>query len=382
MIYLILITLIGLNLAPFIFHNLDIWHAQGIWSQLSILVLFSSTFFVKPIKEGKNIPLGILHLWVGLWTAYVCYLSQVMGQYNINSFFPYFNFLCLIIFYRIITEHITGKEIGKILVWMKYAVVVTLFMAVLQKFGVSQFFQVFEKTDPNEMMYNNNPVVGFIGNGTHLSGFLAMCVPLFLVKVNRENILSLVLMFLVLIDCGTTIGDPSITGFIIYFTIIGIYLLAKHKKIFILALLLFLIGAFLIYPHLPEDFFNPQSRGEMWGFYWDKAVNHRPVTGLGLGKVNQIYKMTPFPKARHLHNEYLQYFFEIGLIGIIGILYCIKDFFSIRNTNDLQFYLKLIVLGFLISSLLNFSSHLWLPSVWVMFAYAATYSIKNEEYYD
>ena len=375
---LIAITLVGINIAPFLFHQLDIWHAQGVWVQGCIAILFSCSLFLRGDRHVVNIPLGIMHLWVALFTLFVCFGTQVEGKYNIQTFFPYFNFLCLVIFYKIVVEYLNSEKIEKIMEFLRWAALATLFMCVLQKLGISQFFKLFTPKDFNASLYNNNIVVGFIGNGTHLSGLLACYIPLFLREINRENVLSLVLLGLVLTQAGTTVGDPSISGFIIAGVIGLTYTLYKNRKMGWIVSGVAVCCAILAVFLLPKEFFGFNGRIEIWAFYWDKFTRFFPITGFGLGKINQIYEMTPYPHARHLHLEYLHFMVELGLVFFVILIACIKDFFSTHNYTQNQFLLKLMVLGFFVSCLFNYPAHLWLPATISMFAYAAVYAIKEE----
>lgn len=374
MYWLILITLCGISFSPFLFRNLDLWHAQGLWVQVSILCLFSYSFFENPKTVlVKNRPLGLMHFWVGSLTAYICFVHLQQGKYNIQNFYPYFNFLCLIVFYRLIVQYLSLVQIKKILGYLRYVVILTLVVCGLQQLNLSQFFKL--TTDHHTL---NNLVTGFIGNGTHLSGFLGMCVPLFLIGKRRENVLTLILMALILCFAGTTKGEPSISGFIIGFIILSAYWIKRDKRTIIYLVLLVVVMLPIVFGYR-EKLFAFNGRIGMWVYYWGAFINNSPVTGLGLGKINQVYEMTPFQGARHLHLEYFHFLLETGIIGFVLIINMIKGFFNSKSRGETQFILKLIVLGFCLSCLFNFPAHLWLPSTIVMFCYASFYAIKNEE---
>ncbi len=287
MFYLIGILLVGINAAPFLISKLDIWHAQGMWVQVGVLVVFSWSFFERSRERCvKNVPLGLMNLWAGLHTAYICYLTQLNGKYDIVHFFPYFNFLCLLILYTVIVKHVTHNQIVMLLTWMRYAVIVTLFMCVAQVLGLSQFFQLYT----TENKYLNNICVGFIGNGTHLSGFLAMTSPLFFYRNKREDWLALLLLFIVLFFTGTTLNDPSISGFIVLFCC-WMFFIKKNKIKVIVTLLVLMVGYLIAYPMIPETFYSATGRVSLWQKYW-VLFHQMPITGPGLGTVNILFKNT------------------------------------------------------------------------------------------
>lgn len=380
MFWIIAITLLGISFAPFIFPMLDIWHAQGLWVQLGLVLAFSFSFFDNSrAVRVINIPLALLHGWVALMTLWMAYQLQLLNKSNHTVVYPYFNFLVLLIFYKLVIQHLSCIKIQRILNWLKYIVIITLITAALQKFGLSQFFKLLIANHHS----HNNIVVGFIGNGTHLSGYLGMCVPLFLMRINRENIIALVLMALVMMFTGTTINDPAISGYIVAWLVIAYYLFVKNKKGLIIWLGSTFVVGYLAYLVLDKDilltFFGDNGRLGFWRYYWDIFRQSFPITGLGLGKLNRVHALTPFPGGRHLHLEYYHFMFELGIVGLVLILNLIKRFFEIRAKTETQFTLKLIVFGFCVSCCFNYPAHLWMTSTLAMFAYASFFALKNEE---
>ena len=382
MFYILSFLLCGISFAPLAIQELDIWHAQGIFAQGMILIALSWSFFEKPKRLlVKNVPLGLLNLWIGIQTLYICYLSQVNSKYDVKHFFLYFNFLCLLILYNLIVQYLNKDNIIKILGYLRYVVIITLFTCVLQRFNLSQFFKLLIDMEgtPEAYWLHNNPVIGFIGNGTHLSGFLACTIPIFLWHGKREDYLALILMGLILCQAGTTIGDPSISGFAIAF-VVWIYLIKRNKLALVWTGLLAIVGFFIVKDFLPNNFFGGSGRLSIYGYYL-KVFAKQPVTGLGLGTVNIIYTYSPFPQARHVHMEYLQYGVETGIIGLVLIGNLVNDFFHKVAIDKVSLCLKACVLGFLVSCCFNYPSHLWLPATWAFSFYAFFISINRKEIY-
>jgi len=366
-----LITILGINIAPFVFPQVNIWHAQGFWTQMCIAIMFAWSFFKRSERDSKNIPLGLLFMWVTINVGFVCFLSLMRDKYDTVHFFPYFNFLCLLIFYTIITKYLTIVHIKVIMEGMRYVVFATIAICVLQIFNLSQFFELIPVAPG---VKHDNIVTGFIGNGTHLSGFLASCFPLLLWKMKKLDVLAIIALLIVLLFTGTTIGDPSISGFAII-PLLTIFYYKRKWKVIVPLLLLLAMGAYLAYPHIPEQFFHPQSRFSIWAKYWP-LFRHFPVTGVGLGSMRIIAPQV-YPKATHLHLEYFEFAFELGIIGLAFILNLIYHFIKDKSVTRLQLVLKTMVLGFLLSCFFNFPAHLWLPSMYAMFAYAGYNLIKE-----
>lgn len=374
--YIILAIVAGVSFFPLITGKLHLWLSHGLWVQTGVMIAFSYSFFEKPIRSVQNKPIGLLHFWVGLYTAFICLQTQYLNKYDIKHFFPYFNFLCLLMFYKFVTEYLTRKDIERVLKWMRYVVIITLFLCVLQKFHLAQYFEMLYVDTPKMWNNHNNPVVGFIGNGTHLSGFLASTVPLFLWKSKREDWLVLMLMFLVLFYTGTSLGDPAISGFIIFVALL-LYFYKNKKKITFVILGILSLGGMIIYPNLPDNFLGMNGRIGYWKYYFG-IFKQMPVSGIGLGSMSVIFKNTSFPELQKLHMEFLHYLLEIGIIGLVLILNVVKRFFEVKTEDRLELVLKSMVVGFLISCCFNYPSHLWLPSVFAIFAYASLMTLKED----
>ncbi len=379
MSYLILITLVGISFAPFILNKLDIWHAQGIWTQVGILACFAWSFASKPVNiKDKNLPLCLLVLWTGILTTWICYQGQVNGVYNIKTFLPFFNLVCLLILYKCIVQYLNIQDVLRIMNALRWVLIATILMATLQFFGLDQFFKLFDTSDH----WHANKVVGFIGNGTHLSGFLASMAPLLLLRFNRTDKLALALLFIILCLSGTSLQDASLSGFVILFCLISWHLLSINRVWFFIFIGAAAVLGMVTYGIASEDtkrmFFQPHGRFEIWQYYWNVFAQNQPITGLGLGAVEQMYERTPFKHASKVHLEYLQFAVEIGLIGILFILNLIVSFVNHRATGVHSKILKLMVYGFLLSCLFNFPAHLWLPSTIAIFCYASYRAIESQ----
>ena len=376
MTYLLAILIVGINASPLILPQLDIWHVQGIWTQVCILVLFSATFFKSQnFIEPKNKELGLLHLWIGLQTAFICFIAQSKGKYDITHFLPYFNFLCLIILYRVIVQYLNRQSVEFCIVFIRYSMIATLFVSGLQFMGASQFFKMFPNMDGSHI---NNPIVGFIGNGAHLSGFMAMMIPVFLYFGKREDYLCLVLMAILLGLSGALTGDPSISGWLIAGFVVSYWMFhVKRISIWLIIGGLVSITGIVLFIN-PHNFFSFSGRTGFWSYY-TPMIKHWFVTGAGLGTMNIVHKESAFPQVRHLHMEYLQFILEIGIIGVMLGINLIKKFWETEAKDNLAFTLKLIFLAFCLSACFNYPAHLWLPSLYAVIAYSFFMVLKRGE---
>lgn len=415
MFYLIITLVVGINFAPFVFYKMDMWTAQGLWVQICTALILCYMLFDRNLKNkpAPNLSLSLLFGWLSFITFYRIYRSYCAGlhlkmqslfiqqefqaaktaeyvqlfkitQNVIYTLAPYLNFLCLLIVYLAVTQYLSRRDVEKVMVSMKYMIIITLLTCVAQKFFIynnhaAQFFQLIEIPiigyfDFNK--YHNNLVVGFLSNGTHLSGFLASCAPLFFWKMKRVDVLSLVLMTIVLWSCSTTINDPSISGYVILIILFLFFYKTKH---FIIPVILLLAGCgYAAWRVLPTDFWSFKGRMAGWKEYW-QVFMQRPMTGHGLGTINIISRET-FYKSRHLHLEYFQVMVEAGMFGLLFVLNVINEFFHAKAEDRTELVLKTVVLGFLLSCLFNYPAHLWLPSSWAIIAYSSFVVLKGDKY--
>lgn len=362
MFWLITSSLILINFSPILLRSLDIWTAQSIFIQFCASLMFCLLF--------KNIPLRMFMLWAVIQT-FGWFLVLSMNN-KINTFMTQniINIFLAGVIYLSIVNFLNRNHICKIVDYLRYLVISQLIVCVLQFIGYSQFFVLLYPGS----QYFNNLVVGYIGQPTHLAALLAMSAPLFLVRRNTADILSLILMGLVLLTTGTTKGDPSSTGLLIYATVILFYLFHSDRWLFwIFMTFVSVSSAFILTP----KFFNPHGRYEIWLYYLG-LFQQMPITGAGLGIVHNIAQTTPHPKALQLHNEFLQIALELGLIGLLLFLNMIVEFFKQKSDSEIELCFKSIILGFLINSFFLFPMHLWLPSTLAIFAYAGFKVMKGD----
>ena len=421
MFFLIIVLVIGINVAPFIFDKMDMWTAQGLWVQMCSVAILSYMFFEKKKYTVSNSSLALMFAWLSYITFYRVYKSYTGGLHEkmqqlferqefltkevaqyvqlfkvvqnvIYTLAPYLNFFCLLIIYLAITEYLSRVEIKKIMVVMKYTIIFTLLTCVLQKFFLTgntaaQFFRLLIKQS-NFNEFHNNLVTGFLSNGTHLSGFLASCAPLFFWRMKRVDVLSLILMVIILWSCSTTIGDPSISGYVIL--ALSFLFFYKTKKLIIPLIILFWGVICLAGEYLPPQFWSFHGRFDTWQRWWPIFMK-LPMTGHGLGTVNILSKDLANSQlhlgvaamnvtTRHLHLEYFQVMVETGVIGLCFVLNMVHKFFITYAQDRTELALKTMVFGFLLSCLFTYPAHLWLPSSWAMITYASFVALRRENY--
>ncbi len=366
MINLFLIFFCLLPWGSFLFRSVDIWHGQGQFVQISILLLFCYSFFEKPkYVQILNKPLGSFVCWAGLITAYSWIkVFSTSQHYPVKIFMPFFNLLCLVLFYKLTVEYLNSISIEKILKWFKYSVILLLLYCTLQYFKLDEFFKGLNDT--------GDQLVGTIGNPMHLAGLLAIVQPLFF-KKSRENILSLILLWLVILATG------SATGLVAGIAVVLFWLFFKRRKLAIGFSAVSVISLIILHLTNKTFFFN-SDRFRVWGLVC-KAIKNKFITGFGLGTYGLSKISDTGIHWQHVHNEYLQAIFELGLVGLILTLWCIWDYFKIFKSlkTDLTIRLASIFFGFCLLCGVTFFSHLWVTSTIGVFVYGSLYCLINEK---
>lgn len=365
----IVLSIVALiNLAPFIFevfapHKFDIWQTQGIVFRLWVSALIMCSLIVPPKRFFSDVPLACLFGFICL-RLFWSFVGFSTASFSIEHLLNPLNFLLFLIAAKIIVERITHFDIKRLFVWMRYSLIFTLFVCVAQKLGVAQGFYLIFKDNK----FADNLVTGFIGNGTHLSGFLAMLSPLLFEK-RRESILALVLLVSVLAFSGQNTEDVAISGPIILFILAMLFAFFKSKKVFSILFVCSILTFMLIYSLLPDQLFSLNGRLGWWNTYLPQ-LKQTFVFGIGLGSVESLRNVT---KILYLHLEPYQFLIELGIIGFIILAWNIKNFIEIK-TPYLLFYL--VFIGYLLGGLFTYPQHLWLPSTYALLAYCV---VKSEQ---
>ena len=205
-----------------------------------------------------------------------------------------------------------------------------------------------------------------------LAGYLAMLIPLAL--INKDRLLTITLFAFTLLltkSLGAFLG--LFFALTVYFFLQGKF---KKREIFLLSGLLIIIGAVFISRFATQKthtqpIFSTLMRLGYWRDTW-KLIRMQPLTGIGIGNFN-------LAQARYAHNSYLQIWAEMGLLGIISILWLVISVLRAglrnlkENPNRIQIICSITACTvFLIHNFVDFS--FFLPEVsliwWVILGMA------------
>lgn len=278
-------------------------------------------------------------------------------------------------------------------------------------------------------------VFGLFGNVNYFAEYLivplSIAVPLFFISNNR---IKKVLLLIGILSMGTTLTVTFTRGSYLGFAIALIFMfrlfllsrgksfIKKNKKIFIIALVLVIILTFLFV--IPNSLNKPGTiiskikgrititqltqrhsltrRIAIWKFTALMIKDH-PLLGSGLGtfKYNSLNyqarffdqgqnrSLYPYGIADKAHNEYLQFWAEIGIVGLAIFIWLMITYFNYgirylkREKNEQKQGIVIGLMGAVVAVLVDaiFGFPLHLPATIVLFwlVIALTFAMIKRE---
>lgn len=202
-----------------------------------------------------------------------------------------------------------------------------------------------------------------------LGGYLAMTLPLVLTYKKNRIWLILPLLFALFLTKSLGALLSLFLGAVIYFYLRG--RLKKRGWLILFGLLIIIGLVFMIRAATQKQHLQPIFSTVMRLNYWKdtlRIIKARPLTGVGVGNFNLVF-------SRYAHNSYLQIWAELGILGIISILWLITAILksALKNIKDSHKNLYACLISanaiFLIHNITDFSY--FLPEVsfiwWIIF---------------
>ena len=333
------------------------------WFTVSI---FSLAYLFNLIRLGrfKLLVLKDHIIFTGLLFIYLL-LSVFISKNNIEGFVTLYKIVTLIVVYFISYDILKkGNSFITLCVIFSISVLIESFVILIQ------FFSSYEW------------IVGVASNPNISSSSLIFKLP-FVIFLNQNEKNKSYKFLLKIIEVVSIIGIiilGSRLGFISLFIIYFLYFLwyKKNRLAQVFSIIIIIAVSFFInnikstndeilsFP-ITETLATDESLNQRLNFY-KKALNlsfKKPLFGYGLGSWK--YESLPYEEGKnedllvpyYTHNDFLQTFFELGLLGLFAYLVILMTLIKKIIRTDAQFKGVLIItfIIFLLNSLLNFPLH-------------------------
>ena len=189
-----------------------------------------------------------------------------------------------------------------------------------------------------ELTLGGNPFGPFV-NRNHFAGLIGMLIPLGLglAITQRVKEKKLLFGFMTVIMAVSLFFSLSRGGIISFFAGIALFtaLMFQHdkksRKLWMIGFFVTIVFCFLVYlgvDPIIERFYKTDVSGEerliVWSAAWTAAQDFW-LTGSGLGSFINIFPLYSPPSVQggiyeYAHNDYIEFFLETGLAGLIFLL--------------------------------------------------------------
>jgi O-antigen ligase len=327
----------------------------------SLLLIFAAIWIMTrgvSLKEnGLTAP--IILLCTALFLSLIFRYNRMTGP---QELYKYIGGILILL----ICSSLSYKDRDRVILSLMIAGVLISFLAIYQYFfGFQSLNSYIIKEKITNLFFldyvrQRRVFFPFVTPNT-LGGYLAIIIPLALTYRNKA-LLALPLFFALILTKSIGALLSLSLALMLYF-----YLRERFKKRDLLifsGLLISIVFIFILRTHLQKLYLQPLFSTAMRLNYWIDTltiIKTHPFTGLGLGNFNLTF-------SRYSHNSYLQVWAEIGILGIIALVWLIilvlrSGLQNLKESPDKAKIAGLICAAcvFLIHNLIDFS--FFLPEV-------------------
>ncbi len=324
---------LGLWVSPFIFlKDYLIKDVQEYFAAMLCLALGLFSFYKgKQYIEFKN-KFALMFLgWSVLCMALAVKYATFIGAMNTTGFWhfkPLFFGMCYLVgIFAVTTIVIDEKEDKLLSMSMIYPAIIISLIVIFQKFGYDEFFGLNPKILLLDHPPTNYELIGMLGQPTLSAAFIGMCIP---IALQRRKFLESAVMAgsLFLIDSKVAFVALGISA-------IWLLMHLNQKKLFgaMMGVLIFLMaagsyGAYRAGPKIVATKIIHESSGRIgnWINILD-TCRKTYIFGNGPGSFRYVFHVKKKSNFLEAHNEYLEIFFNVGIVGLVLFILAIIDVF-------------------------------------------------------
>ena len=310
---------------------------------VGLLSLYKGKF--KPF-ENKWLLILVGFVWLNIMMSPSSGLT--FGNMKLLNFWSWEPF-CYILAYLLGIIAIASDEKLDTKLWLNIMVwtgfIMSLFVGI-QELSMDQFFI------PTGSFHEQWKLGGTLGHPTFVSSFIAMIIPLaFFIK--KRSMAYTMIVAVLLTQSQVAIGAMALS--------LGFYFACKGRKylIRVIVLLIAISVGVVALSVLKPGYISSSGRFFEWKRI-AKTINtpirpngkgtavygKYPITGLGLGSFYYTYHVIqsangPKCKLYQAHNEYLEWFYNCGLIGLVLLLMAIGYIYK-HNFNKNEYRTALL----------------------------------------
>lgn len=377
---LLLIFLIPLGQYPISFSKSFDFPQLTIVYIIFLLILFIYWLHIFASKEKNSfikmsslyLPLGLFILWSTLSLKWTVSIPATSTQIFYFIFYILIFFLSL----NVVNDDKSRGILLSILLFSTFLVSV---------YAVYQYFWGLEETRAYVLIYKNEIPLSSSGNfmsrlntdrafstflyPNTLASFLMMIFPFsvfYLVFCKKKRIMVSIILLLILFAFILTFSKGGAIALVLSWIVFWIVRMKKKHKMIVILLTVFLIASAIFFAYNNGYIANkvkPFKDSSKVRLQYSQAglemIKEKPFLGFGLGCFGRMYAKYKLPEAEETqmaHNNFLQIWTELGIIGFlifssIFVFYFREMNQRLKNLNNLSSVQKVFVFGGYVSAL-------------------------------
>lgn len=316
------------------------------------MLLYGATSITGRLKPYHTA--ALLMFIVGIFSTII----GPYGLFDIRTISKYFLFV--LVFIVLTNNRYSGEDLSKM---TRYYVILSAIIAILI---ILSYFGGYEHIDPEAdnggSQFLGRHSVGITGvykNPNYLTSFMNVATLVLSYKLfrchpgRRDKLLCIALVVLFLVSIFLTGTRAALLVFLMVLFIVYYSSLSSFKFYHFAIPIIVVVTLFSIYADQITGLFNlylgtrqmfeDAGRTDAWGYATSKILEN-PIFGCGIGSWQSLHGNS---YMEYLHNVFLEFTLNQGLIGILFLLFVVFHGFSRTKKKDRFFLYMLLIVTFL-----------------------------------